>query len=272
MTVSLDILAAVYYFSKMLAHMDGEIEDEEIQVLFDFFTTFREMDNAVLRKISELAEDLDDDKAMALIDSLDDDGKKQVGELFLNVISADGLIDSKEEALFNLLKETCNLPASVDDSHAIREADDAIVPAFLVVNYNGVGTMQQSEHEDWSTLGDELASWIRAKRVEVVRFTSPLNALSEKLNLLGRHLVFMIARSHEDMTVGDNMPATILYGAGVPLYGNIVFALETDEDYEIEGFRTLGLFNEAMRAINEAVDDLIQLPDVVLGTGEEDAE
>ena len=82
----------------------------------------------------------------------------------------------------------------------------------------------------------------------------------------------MIARSHEDMTVGDNMPATILYGAGVPLYGNIVFALETDEDYEIEGFRTLGLFNEAMRAINEAVDGLIQLPDVVLGTGEEDAE
>lgn len=298
MTVSLETLAAIYYFAKKLAHMDGEIEDEEIQVLYDFFGTFRQMDNNQLHQIFDLADGLDDDKAMELIDRLDDDGKKQVGELFLNVISADGLIDDEEEELFNLLKATCNLPASLSDSNAIyhvrlwdpetenseteedeeeeeeespEEVDDGIVPAFLVVNFNGVGTMQQSESEDWSTLGDEIASWIQARRVEVVRFTPPLNAISEKLNLLGRHLVFMIARGYvEDMTVGDNAPASILYGGGGPLYGSVVFALETDGDYEIEGFRTLSLFNQAMQEINEAVDGLIELPTVTLGGQEEE--
>lgn len=143
-----------------------------------------------------------------------------------------------------------NLPVSVE------EVKDAIVPAFLVVGYNGVGSMQQSENEDWSTLGAELASWIHARRVEVVRFTPALNALSEKLDLFGRHLVFMIARGQADANVGDNAPASILYGDG-PLYGDIVFALETDEDYEIEGFRTFSLFTRAMQVINEAVDGLI---------------
>ena len=300
MTVSLQTLAAIYYFAKKLAHMDGEIEDEEIQVLYDFFGTFRKMDNTQFHKIFDLADGMDDNKAMELIDCLDDDGKKQVGELFLNVISADGLIDDQEEALFELLKATCNLPASVSDSDAIyhvrlwdpeeenggteeeekveeeeaespEEADDEIVPAFLVVNFNGVGTMQQSESEDWSTLGDEIASWIQARRVEVVRFTPPLNAISEKLNLLGRHLVFMIARGYvEDMTVGDNAPASILYGGGGPLYGSVVFALETDGDYEIEGFRTLSLFNQAIQEINEAVDGLIELPTVTFGGQEEE--
>ena len=118
--MTLNTLAAIYYFARELAHMDGEIEDEEIQVLFDFFGTFRQMDDTVFRKIFALARELDDDSALALIDALDEDGKKQVGELFLNIISADGLIDEDEAGLFNRLKETCNLPASVSDSNAIK--------------------------------------------------------------------------------------------------------------------------------------------------------
>ncbi len=322
MTVSLRTLAAIYYFAHRLCHMDGDLQGEETDVVVDFLESFREMTDENLEKIFALADDLDDETALALIDKLDDDGKKQVGEFFLKLISADGLISEEEEDLFNQIKERCGLQASVFDSDAFwqrlwnaepkdsgteeeevvkvveddekvddvkvvewveveeeeseedagEEAGDAIIPAFLVVNYNGVGTMQQSEHEDWSTLGDELASWIRARRVEVVRFTPPLNAISEKLNLLGRHLVFMIARGQIDMTVGDNMPATILYGAGEPLYGDIAFALETDGDYEIEGFRTFSLFQEAMQAINEAVDGLIELPDVTFGGQEEETE
>lgn len=279
MKASLEVLAAIYYLARSFAAIDGEVEDEEVQVLYDFFSTFRTMDNRILHQIFDLADQLDIPKSMALIDSLDDDAKKQVGEVFLNIISADGLIDEGEEKAFETLKKICGLPTSLDESNAIRdvvvwdpepeEVDDEIVPAFLVVNFNGVGTMQQSESEDWSALGDEIASWIQARRVEVVRFTPPLNAISEKLNLLGRHLVFMIARGNvEDMTVGDNAPASILYGGGGPLYGNVVFALETDGDYEIEGFRTLGLFNQAMHEINEAVDGLITLPDVTLGNQE----
>lgn len=292
MTVSLRTLAAILFFARRLCHMDGKAQDEETEVLSDFFDTFKGLNDEMFEKIMALEDDMNTETALSLIEGLDDDGKKQVGELFLKIISADGLISEEEEYLFNRIRRFCHLPASVHDSVAFWQrlwnaepkdsgtekeegkspegADDGIVPAFLVVNCNGVGTMQQSEHEDWSTLGDELASWIRARRVEVVRFSPPLNALSEKLDLLGRHLVFMIARGYDDTTVGDNAPASILYGGGEPLYGNVVFALETDEDYEIEGFRTLSLFNEAMQAINEAVDGLIQLPDVVLGTREEE--
>jgi len=78
------------------------------------------MDDTIFRRIFTLARELDDDSALAQIDALDDDGKKQVGELFLDIISADGLIDEDEADLFSRLKETCNLPASLGDSKAIK--------------------------------------------------------------------------------------------------------------------------------------------------------
>ena len=70
----------------------------------------------------------------------------------------------------------------------------------------------------------------------------------------------MVARNgYGDKTVGDNMTATILYGGGYPIYGNIVFALETDKGYEIEGFCTKSLLSETFEAINEAVDGLLRV-------------
>ena len=93
----------------------------------------------------------------------------------------------------------------------------------------------------------------------MVRFTPALNAISEQLRLNGRHLVFMVARNgYGDKTVGDNMTATLLYGGGYPIYGNIVFALETDKGYEIEGFRTKSLLNETFETVNRAVDGLLR--------------
>ena len=143
------------------------------------------------------------------------------------------------------------------------DGDDAIIPAFLVVNFYGITSLQQSENEEWSSLGDEIAKWIESPTgVQVVRFTAPLNALSKKLRLNERHLVFLMARNgYGDMTVGDNMPATLLYGGGYPLYGNIVIALETDNGYEIEGICSRKLLDEVFAAVNEAVDGLLRVED-----------
>ena len=57
----------------------------------------------------------------------------------------------------------------------------------------------------------------------------------------------------------DNMPATLLYGAGYPIYGDIVFAIETDEDYTIEGFFSTELLQEAFNYIDDAVDGLLRI-------------
>ena len=128
-----------------------------------------------------------------------------------------------------------------------------------MVNFDGTTVLQQSENEDWDTLGKELSEWIGANgRVEVVRYTSALNALSEQLQLNKRHLVFMVARNGYVDEVGDNMPATLLYGGG-PIYGNVVFALETDKGYEIEGITSKSLLTEVFEAVNNAVDGLLRV-------------
>ena len=167
-----------------------------------------------------------------------------------------------EHKLYYTVKTACHLPdpsSTQDDQEeepAPADPADDIIPAFIVIRFDGVTTFQQSNGEGHA-LEDELAGWIGGKRVEVVRFTGPLNKLTEKLNLNQRHLVFLIARGAAG-TTGDNMPATLLYGGGYPLYGDIIVALETDGDYEIEGFATKSLLNEALDAVNEAVDGLLR--------------
>ena len=101
---------------------------------------------------------------------------------------------------------------------------------------------------------------IGADRLEVVRYTKPLNELSKALQLNERHLVFITDRNGglKDNT-GDNMPATMLYGAGYPIYGHVVFALETDNGYTIEGIRTISLAKEVFAAIYHATDGLLTI-------------
>ena len=156
--------------------------------------------------------------------------------------------------------ELCGLPGPETAEETEEAAEDAIIPAFILVNYYGIATIKQSEHEDWNTLGDEIASWMGCDRVEVVRYTPALNAVSNNLGLKGQHIVFMVARNgYGDKTVGDNMPGTLLYGGGYPIYGNIVIALETDNGYEIEGFITQHILDMAFEEVNKAVDGLIRM-------------
>ena len=268
MNVTGETLAAIYRIAKHLIFADNEPKDEEIKPLYDFFQTFPGVDSDLLGKIMDAGEEMDDTKALILISGLDEDGKQQMATLFAQIIFADNKLTEEEKALYFKIQDLCGLPdpqfgdeeeADAPEPAGEEDDEDAIIPAFLVANYYGIVSVHQSENENWNTLGDELASWIGCNRVEVVRFTPALNAISEELGLNARHLVFMVARNgYGDRTVGDNMTATILYGGGYPIYGNIVFALETDDGYQIEGFRTRSLLNEMFEKVNETVGGLLR--------------
>ncbi|MBP5488713.1 MAG: hypothetical protein J6X77_03995 [Bacteroidales bacterium] len=262
-----ETLAAIYKVANVFIYADGDMSREEVEPLFEFFQTFPSVDDKMLDLIIEAADKMEDERAIELISKLDADGKQQMSDLFASIICKDGVLTDDEKKLFFNVQDVCGLP---DPSFVKKEEeparpepeqddDDQIIPAFIVANFYGIASVRQSEHEDWATLGGELSDWIGANGVEIVRFTPALNKLSEKLRLNERHLVFMVDRNPGNKTVGDNMTATILYGRGYPLYGNIVFALETDKGYEIEGFCTKSLLNETFAAINEAVDGLLRV-------------
>ncbi|MBQ7750166.1 MAG: hypothetical protein IJR77_02970 [Bacteroidales bacterium] len=264
MNATVNTIIAVYRLSKHFIFADGEMTEAETNPLFCFLQTFPAIDNDMFQKIMADSDTMTDGEAISEIRRLDDDGKQQISNLFARIICADGELTEDERNLFFKVRDLCDLPDPEDDSEEkpAEEAsseEDRIIPAFILANFYGIASVHQSEHEDWNTLGDEIASWMGCDRVEVVRYTRPLNALTEELRLNGRHLVFMVARNgYGDKTVGDNMTATLLYGGGYPLYGNIVFALETDQGYEIEGFQTRSLLNETFEKINNAVDGLLR--------------
>ena len=263
MTITLETLAAVYRIAKELIFADGDITEDETLPLSTFLKKFPDLDSDALNLLMQAGAEMSEEKACSLIKELDDDSKQQMADLFAKIICADGDVTEEEKNLYFHIQDMCELPAPSfiqDDGDSDEEnSEEEIIPAFIVANYYGVASLHQSEHEDWATLGDELAEWIGCDRVEVVRFTPALNALSKELSLNERHLVFMVARNgYGDRTVGDNMTATLLYGGGYPIYGNIVFALETDQGYEIEGIRTRSLVNEVFDAVNNAVDGLLR--------------
>ena len=266
MTVTIRTLAAIWRIAKYFMHADGSVNDDEIKPLYDFFKSFGQMNEEIYQQIVREADELSNDEIIRLVAALDEPAKQELSNLFAKIVVADGEVHKKEYELFQTVAEACGLPAptsgcgkSADEAEeaAPADPDDEIVPAFMIIRYDGITSFKQSNQQEWGQLEPELASWIGGKRVEIVRFTKPLNALSEQLNLNERHLVFMIARGAAG-TTGDNMPATLLYGGGYPLYGDIIIALETDGDYEIEGFATRSLFNEALNAVNAAVDGLLR--------------
>jgi hypothetical protein len=286
MTVSFETLAAIVHLGMELGVVDGEMSNSEAHKILEFLETFNDMDDDTRREICEYAEEMSTDRCRELIMALDDDAKQELSNFLAKVVLADGKLTEEEKTGFFTFKYAFGLPDPEDDSEEDEDEededeeyededeeyeedddeddddddddDDDIIPAFIVVNYDGMTSVQQSENEDWATLGGELSQWIGADgRVEVVRYTSALNALSQQLELIDCHLVFMVARNGYINSVGDNMPASLLYGGG-PIYGNIVFALETDKGYEIEGITSRSLLSEVFDAIDDAVDGLLR--------------
>ena len=266
MTVTVETLSAIMRICKYLFHADGSVTREELQPVHEFLTSFGEMNEQVYEAILRGADEVDDDRALQLVDGLDETAKQELANLFADIVVADGEIDENEQKLYLYVQEACYLPDPIvsespdgeqESAASDSDDDDEIVPSFIVIRFDGMTSIWQSIKEDWNALEGELAGLIGGKRVEIIRFTPPLNALSEQLNLNLRHLVFMIPRGFNG-TAGDNMPASILYGGGYPIFGDIIIALETDDDYEIEGFATRSLLGEALDAVNAAVNGLLR--------------
>ena len=267
---SFEDLAAVIAVCIGTARSDDEFAQTELDAIinglksqYDF--TGRE---DLLQEYVKAGNAMDPKEAIERIKNFDAEEKQFVSDMLFLTIASDGKLAPEEKEIYNNMLSVCGLPMfsgakgadeEPEEEETNEEADKEIIPAFILANFYGIASLKQSYNEDWNTLGDEIASWMGCSGVQVVRFTQALNAISEKLGLNGRHLVFMVARNgYGDKTVGDNMTATILYGGGYPIYGNIVFALETDKGYVIEGIRTQSLLDEVYATVNEAVGGLLR--------------
>lgn len=273
---SFEDLAAVIAVCLGTARADGKFKQVELDRIVEALKSqynFEGRDD-LLQSYIDAAEEMDYSEAIGRIKNFSDEEKQFVSDMLFVTICADGESSPEEVEVYRNMVNICELPlftgaenVETDDNDVEEEEqdekaddDDAIIPAFIVVNFYGIASLKQSENEDWRNLEDEFVSWLGCEGgTQVVRFTQRLNAISEALNLNGYHLVFLMARrGYGDRTVGDNMPATILYGGGNPIYGNIIFALETDKGYEVEGFRSRRLLNEAYAVINEAIGGLMR--------------
>ena len=266
MTVTIRTLAAIWRICKYLFNADGSVTDDELVPVIDFLKSFSEMTDAIFDQIARDSEEMTDEEAVRLLNQLDEPAKQQLANLFFEIVCADGELHEREKALYVMVSEACNLPNPCPECSEEEEPaesaesaddDDEVVPGFIIIRFDGITSIRQSTQEEWTALEAELAGWIGGKRVEIVRFTKPLNALTERLNLNKRHLVFMLPRGGTG-TAGDNMPASLLYGGGYPIFGNIAIALETDDEYDIEGITSRKLMGEALDAINAAVDGLLR--------------
>jgi hypothetical protein len=272
--------AAVVRLASHLSDADNEMTDDELSVILGFLNQINNVDETLMSDIIKYGyNQLDDDDAVKLIYSLDDGSKQIVSNLFARVICKDNKLTVKESQLYDKYCELCKLPNPqpeevidegqgeiiIEEEETPRtnitiDEDKEITPLFLLVKYNGRTSLHPIESTGWNDLGPQIASLIGADRLEVVRYTKPLNELSKALQLNERHLVFITDRNGglKDNT-GDNMPATMLYGAGYPIYGHVVFALETDNGYTIEGIRTISLAKEVFAAIYHATDGLLTI-------------
>ena len=82
MTVTIETLSAIMRICKYLFHADGSATKEEIQVAYNFLKTFGEMNEQLMTQIMEGADAMTDDRALQLIDEVDEAAKQQLSDLF----------------------------------------------------------------------------------------------------------------------------------------------------------------------------------------------
>lgn len=258
--------------AKKLSAVDRDVQRSELLAITDFLKKFN-VEEAAIDEILDYSDLMDDLEAVDLITKLDDGSKRMISKLLVEVACADEELPDEERELYFRIMNVCRLPdpnapeeeetvAEEPVEEPEEEADEEepeVIPAFILVKYNGLTSLRQSEKLRWADLRTDIASWLEADRVEIVRYTQRLNDLTRQLNLNGRHLVLLVDRNGSlSEESGDNMLATILYGGGYSLYGHALIGLETDDDYTIEGIRTQSLINEIFAAVDRAVGRILR--------------
>lgn len=259
MKLSLQELAAIYKLVSIIITADEEIKSEEVDALYEFFESVGAYHEGMVDKIIEVSDNqLSTEDATTIVAHCDADTKQIVANLLAKVAGCDGEISPQEVEILNTLKETCELPDPIADKD--DDDDETIIPAFIIARSNGIVELFQTETTDYQPLEAELAAKIGAQRLEVVRYTAPLNAISQHVGLTDHHLVMLVDRNgYARSDAGDNMTGTILYGAGYEIMGDIIFALESDSGYKLSGIvESNTLLNNIYNTINNAVGGLLK--------------
>lgn len=254
--MNLNHFAAICRLGQKLENIDGPPGEARQKVLRDFIDSY-EFPARILSDLKVLTAGLTDEESLALISELDKDDKLKVIYLFVNIVCGDGNLTEKGRDAVSEIVLACKLPVPGAEEQVVEIVETP--PRFLLIKPGGYVLMVETESEDWDKLGKTIANCLEVQRVEVVRYTEPLNQLTRQLHLENYHLVFLTDAYGQTSGAGDNMPATLLYGGSWEIYGNIMIALETDQDYRIEGFHTENLFFEAFEAINTKVGNLLRV-------------
>ena len=233
MKVTIELLAAIYKIGSCIVTADGQIKREAVSPLTDFYYSINGFNDDAMQMVVDCANNqMSIEQAVELVANMDVDAKQKVVNVYADIVRADGDITENEITMFNGAIKLCGLPQPT--TPLVDDPDDTIAPTFIIAQTNGLARPFQSEAEDWQQLDADLGEQIGAERLEVVRYTAPLNELSKRVGLVGCHLVFLVDRNgYAKEDIGDNMTGTILYGSGAEIRGDIIFALETDKGYEL---------------------------------------
>lgn len=259
MKVTIELLAAIYKIGSCIVTADGQIKREAVSPLTDFYYSINGFNDDAMQMVVDCANNqMSIEQAVELVANMDVDAKQKVVNVYADIVRADGDITENEITMFNGAIKLCGLPQPT--TPLVDDPDDVISPTFIIAQTNGLARPFQSEAEDWQQLDADLGEQIGAERLEVVRYTAPLNELSKRVGLVGCHLVFLVDRNgYAKEDIGDNMTGTILYGSGAEIRGDIIFALETDNGYKLKGIESMVLLDNIYCAVNDAVGNLLRL-------------
>lgn len=259
MKVTIELLAAIYKIGSCIVTADGQIKREAVSPLTDFYYSINGFNDDAMQMVVDCANNqMSIEQAVELVANMDVDAKQKVVNVYADIVRADGDITENEITMFNGAIKLCGLPQPT--TPLVDDPDDVISPTFIIAQTNGLARPFQSEAEDWQQLDADLGEQIGAERLEVVRYTAPLNELSKRVGLVGCHLVFLVDRNgYAKEDIGDNMTGTILYGSGAEIRGDIIFALETDNGYKLKGVESMVLLDNIYYAVNDAVGNLLRL-------------
>ena len=259
MKVTIELLGAICKLGYCIISADGEFKREAVNILSDFFYNIDGFNDEAMEMVVDCANNkLSLERAVEIISTMDVDAKQKVIDLYADIVRTDDPFSDRKLEMFNGTIKLCGMPQPT--TPLVDDPDDVISPTFIIAQTNGFARPFQSEAKDWQQLDADLGEQIGAERLEVVRYTAPLNDLSKRVGLVGYHLVFLVDRNgYAKEDIGDNMTGTILYGSGAEIRGDIIFALETDKDYELKGVESMVLLDNIYYAVNDAVGNLLRL-------------
>lgn len=135
-----------------------------------------------------------------------------------------------------------------------HEAD--IVPQVLILGSNGHLTIKKADLGSYNSMRD-MGELIDASGLDAVHFSQKLTELTKAASL-HNNLVMYVDRDGYAKDLPDNAIATMIYGSGAEIRGDIIFALE-NQKYDSLSFTNGGEVRDVISALQQMFGNLITL-------------